>query len=389
MKKFFTLIAAAMLAVGVNAQTLIDYPKSQDGITLSGSTVIASVKINSNTTSINGIKFGNSYMSNDALNLNYAVMSVEGGFKAGDVITIAGAFNNSDDTKKAAVDIFTVGEESAVTVLFTTQQFVNGRLVNDAPFEQTFTLTSDVEKLYFGRNGNTATFVTTLKVVRGEEKPSDPTPATVWNFQQNLSANDAANLAADAATWTFDEDNGYWKNVVTLTERGVFTALKANGAELDLTSGLSFTRDGSDGLSAERIRIAPAKFLAVNGGSMIISFGFLVKDDVVRLIFKGAGDSERSLSLSNTELLSGELTTADTEIHTAELKVLKDNVVNITTSNGFQFLAFSINDDITSGIQGVKTVSVENGAIYNLAGQKVNANFKGIAIQNGKKVVLK
>ena len=40
------------------------------------------------------------------------------------------------------------------------------------------------------------------------------------------------------------------------------------------------------------------------------------------------------------------------------------------------------------GIAGVKAEKV-NGAIFNLAGQKVTANFKGIAIQNGKKVVLK
>lgn len=388
MKKLFTLIAAALMAVGVQAQTLIDFVKSMDGITLSGNATTATVKIHTNKDAVNGIKFANSYASENVSNGNHAVLSVEGGFKAGDVITIAGAFNNADDTKKAAVDLFTL-EGTTPTVLFTTQQFVNGRLVNDEPVEETYTLTADVDKLYLGRNGNTATFVTTLKVVRGEEKPSDPTPATVWNFQQELSAADAANLAADAATWTFDEENGYWKNTVVLTERGVLTPLKANDTELDLTKGLTFTRDGSEGLSAERIRIAPAKFLAVNGGSMVICLGVLVKDDVVRLIFKGAGDSERSLSLTNTEFVSGELTTEDTEIHTAELKVLKDNAVNITTSNGFQFMAISINNDITSGIQGVKTVNVENSAIYNLAGQKVNANFKGIAIKNGKKVVLK
>lgn len=41
-----------------------------------------------------------------------------------------------------------------------------------------------------------------------------------------------------------------------------------------------------------------------------------------------------------------------------------------------------------AGISSVKADKV-NGAIFNLAGQKVAANFKGIAIQNGKKVVLK
>jgi len=388
MKKIFTLIAIAMMAIGMQAQTLIDFVKSPtEGITVSGSTEISTVKIHTNTDAVSGIKFANSYKTEETINNNYALISVEGGFKAGDVVKIAGAYNNSSE-KESAVDLFTYDGTTA-TVLFTTQQFINGRLVNDEPVEETYILTADVDKLYLGRNGKTATYITTLKVVRGEEKPSDPTPAIVWNFQQELSANDAANLAADATTWTFDAENGYWKNVVTLTERGVLTALKANDTELDIAKGLSFTRDNSEGLGAERIRIAPAKYLAVNGGSVVISLGFLVKDDVVRLIFKGAGESERSLSLSNAELVSGVLTTSDTEVHAAELKVLKDNVVNITTSNGYQFMAISINDDITSVIQGMKNVNVENGVVYNLAGQKVSKSFKGLVIENGKKIVKK
>ena len=44
----------------------------------------------------------------------------------------------------------------------------------------------------------------------------------------------------------------------------------------------------------------------------------------------------------------------------------------------------------TAGIQNVKAEKAANdGVIYNLAGQKVNSGFKGIAIMNGKKVVLK
>jgi hypothetical protein len=38
----------------------------------------------------------------------------------------------------------------------------------------------------------------------------------------------------------------------------------------------------------------------------------------------------------------------------------------------------------TTAIESVKT-SVEDGAVYNLAGQKVNANYKGVVIKNGKK----
>ena len=147
------------------ADGLIDFPTVKTGITVNGTTTIDAVKINTNTTSVPGIKFANSYTTDGASNGNNAELTVEGGFKTGDKIVIAGAFNNSDETKTAAIDIFTL-DGTTPTVLFTTKQFINGRTVADNPEEETFVLTADADKLYLGRNGNTATFVTTLKVTR-------------------------------------------------------------------------------------------------------------------------------------------------------------------------------------------------------------------------------
>lgn len=388
MKKIFTLISLFTLALGVQAQTLINYPSSQNGISVSGTTTFDAVKIKSNSQSISGVKFANGYTSSGELTSNYATVGVEGGFKAGDVITIAGAFNNSDETKKSAVDIFTVSE-GTVTVLFTTQQFINGRTTDDDPVEETFTLTEDYDILYLGRNGNTGTLITTLRVDRGEVKPSDPTAPTTWDFTQELSANDAANLAADANTWTFDETNNYWKNVAVLAERNVFTALTANGSELDVTKGLTFTRDNSAGLGEDRVRIKSKNYVAVNGSSVSINLGSLVKDDVVKLKFKGSGESERSLTVSNTELVSGSLTTTDVDEHEVELKVLKDNFVIITTGNGFQFMAITVNADLPTGVQGVKAegAKAKVAGTVNLAGQQVGDDYKGIVVKDGKKTV--
>ena len=39
------------------------------------------------------------------------------------------------------------------------------------------------------------------------------------------------------------------------------------------------------------------------------------------------------------------------------------------------------------GVSSVKADEQPNSATYNLAGQKVNAQYKGIVIRNGKKVV--
>lgn len=59
---------------------------------------------------------------------------------------------------------------------------------------------------------------------------------------------------------------------------------------------------------------------------------------------------------------------------------------------GFQqytFYAGKSKEDVTS-VEAVKTVAEKaNGARYNLAGQKVDSAYKGVVIQNGKKVVIK
>ena len=40
-----------------------------------------------------------------------------------------------------------------------------------------------------------------------------------------------------------------------------------------------------------------------------------------------------------------------------------------------------------TGVESIKTNQVKNGAIYNLAGQRVDENYRGIVIKNGKKVM--
>ena len=43
----------------------------------------------------------------------------------------------------------------------------------------------------------------------------------------------------------------------------------------------------------------------------------------------------------------------------------------------------------TTGIEKIAELKADNGVMYNLAGQKVGAGFKGLVIKNGKKIVVK
>lgn len=167
MKKIFTLIATALLTMGASAQTLINYPASKDGITLKTTdetqVTYATTKINTNTNTVDGIKFGKTYKYAESDEYYYATLTTEGGFKAGDVISITGCYNHAEE-KNAAIRFFSdpTGEP-----IWTTENFINGRTVAEDPVAQTFALTADAATLYFGRQGNTGTFILSLTITRG------------------------------------------------------------------------------------------------------------------------------------------------------------------------------------------------------------------------------
>ena len=371
MKKIFTLIAVAALALTANADTLIDFQQSQTiGIAVSGTTTIDAVKLKTNTASTPGIKFANSYTAEGECNGNYAELTVEGGFKVGDVVTIAGAFNNADDTKKSAVDLFTL-DGTTPTVLFTTQQFVNGRLVDDDPVAETFTLTADVEKLYIGRNGNTATFVTTLKVVRGEEstiggdQPGGDQPGGSINFPTS-------------------------KDGITLGGTTVYgdVKLKTNTAS---TPGIkfanSYTAEGEcNGNYAE---------LTVEGGFKV--------GDVVTIAgaFNNADDTKKSaidiFTLDGTtptvlfttqQFINGRLVDDDPVVETYTLEADAEKLYIGRNGNTATFVTLLKVTRGATGISEMLNIKVD-GAIYNMAGQKVGKDYKGVVISNGRKMIQK
>ena len=169
------LALAAMVAFATQAgrragaAKLIDYPASKAGISLTsekdGSPTLdvdyGKVKIKSDQTEVDGIKFGKSF-KNAETEKYYAKLTVEGGFKAGDVIKIAGAYNNAD-VKEAAIAVRTDLTKDAV---WTTDNFINGKTSADEPAVQEYTLTEAAEALYLARKGGTATYITSLTIER-------------------------------------------------------------------------------------------------------------------------------------------------------------------------------------------------------------------------------
>ena len=303
----------------------IDYPTTAAGITIGGTTVMdAVVKIHNNTDEVKGIKFANAYTTEGALNSNYATIEIDGGFKAGDVISIAGAFNNTDETKTAAVDIFTLDETDAPVVLFTTQPFVNGRVSADDPTVEKFTLEADYDKLYLGRKGNTGTFVTLLKTERVA-----PTVEHLYLLGGNQDWTWANN-----AELPFDETAQAWTYEVNSPEGEHFFAFA----------------DKNDCASWDEL----------NGSHRWA----LEAGDIVPEI-----NAEYALTKVNgtVKLPAGQYTVTVTKDMKMTVKAETDGIRSIENSE----------------------LRMKNSDYYNLAGQRVGKDYKGIVIVNGKKVLVK
>ena len=172
----------------------INYPTSQDGITLmttdNSQVSYATVKIHENADAVNCIKFGKSYKYAEDTEYYYAKLTVDGGFKTGDVITIAGAYNNADE-KNAAIAFRS--DPTSEEPLWVTENFINGKTSADNPVTQTYTLTADADILYFGRSGNTGTCITLLTVTRGATAIENVKVQTADGVMYNLAGQKVGN----------------------------------------------------------------------------------------------------------------------------------------------------------------------------------------------------
>jgi len=143
------------------------------GVTIPGASgvEISTVKIHNNADQIPAIKFGSSYVYADGKWL--AIKPAEGGFKAGDVVSVAAVFSNdaTDGSKYAQVDIYAA---DGATRLMRGEPVVNGKKTADDPVIETLVLEADQDSLFFGRYGNTGMFITLLKVERAAGDEPQP-----------------------------------------------------------------------------------------------------------------------------------------------------------------------------------------------------------------------
>ena len=190
---FYVAVPEAPVA---NMTTIYEWPALTEevvGITVFGAAGVESttVKIHGNTDDVNCIKFSSSYVYADGKYI--AIKPNEGGFKAGDVLSVAAVFNNSNDAKYAQVDLRAADGDTRIW-LSDSASTINGRTQAGDPIVQTYTLESDQDSLLLGRYGNTAMCVTLLKVERAAE--GGETPETIPTTAPAVPAQNEENVMA-------------------------------------------------------------------------------------------------------------------------------------------------------------------------------------------------
>ena len=389
MKKLFTLVLFAMAAFAVQAETVADYVRNIGTFTAGGTCNLSgSVKIHVNKDAVSGIQFANGYTSEGVLNENYVTVTCEGGFKAGDVITIAGAFNNDDDTKLSAIDIFTPNEDQTANVLFTTQQFINGKHAEGDPVEETFTLEEDMDVIYLGRNGKTSTFITVFKVVRGEETPIEP----------EVEPEPEEGVIFDGGMIAQNKDKEWVDKFGTIEFFGTcsYDGVKVHENVDNLPCILFEKSYKSDNELNTYIIVHPNVEGGFKAGDKISIAGAFNNSDETKTaaVIAFTLDEENNVTeLFTTEpFINGRTSSEDPVV---EEYVLEEDAEvlyfgrNGNTKTCITTLKIERGDEpIVEDPTSISAVNVQNnGVAYNLAGQQVKDSYKGIIIRNGKKVL--
>ena len=243
---------------------------------------------NINGTSVPCINFGSNYNAS-----RYTYMSIKdkdnGGFKAGDIITITGLYTGSKTTG-IGMEIHTTRDGKAV---FSTPYY------NKELQTYTYTLTEDCDSLFFGRYGGATPNVTELKVVR---------PAA--SAKQRLSANFTTNNI----------------KVITGTQSITLPALTVKAGSTELAASDYTVSYASDANEIATLNGTQVNFVSGKTGLVTITAKVTPKDaakyEETEAYYQILIQDPTPLNISVTDI---NMNTTDAEIEEPVVKVYGEN----------------------------------------------------------------
>ena len=397
MKKFFTLIAAAFMAVGANAQTTI----SLKGLTTGAFTFDANYYETSKKT---------------VDEVECATFTYKGGGKLSD-LELTGKnvkFSYKNSSKKSdffilAADYFTLGGKGTkVTVSNvkkgqkvtfkvaakadgSTPSFAISNAILESGDATTLTKKNEFLDLTYVvvADGDVALSedskgynIESITIAEGTGEVSIPDGTYFISFD----GQEAANVLEYAEGFKLQITGNTGKtigggNTITIGGKPYKSMKVSNGAENTLTlpagkvaSGIKFYSYVNGAKNDEKPsywkEVAGVTFeSAEQAGGIFASYSDAANPDVIEYAFDGKANA---ITFTNTGVQCCYV--IEVNIETAE----PTSVTTVTVKS------------TTTGITSVQNNGVsENGAIFNLAGQKVSNSYKGVVIQNGKKMIQK
>ena len=101
----------------------------------------------------------------------------------------------------------------------------------------------------------------------------------------------------------------------------------------------------------------------------------------------GAEYSANDLKIYRGYYLEGENFTAEDQIKVGDKVIVYGKLVDYKGTKEMTGSSIYSLNGVTTGISNIKAETINDGAVYNVAGQRVNKLSKGINIVNGKKIV--
>jgi hypothetical protein len=398
MKKIFTLIAVAAMAMGAQAQDQtwnfstwekgsLTADTEKDGLTVyagenytdeKNEEVKQNVDIDSNSKTAYGVKYTQRLKTGGSITpRGKRCMSIN--VTGNTTLTFIATSSNSSDVRKLWIGTSlaeTPKEENALAVLD----------INPGdPVGYQYKYTGGAATLYFGSISGGMNF---YAVMTGEN--AIPQETEVMTEANKITFGTDGNLVDLATKYN---GNGF---ILKRIDSGGKHAIAANNAWFgDATAQVKHTSQlkvggKSSSSNALTLTIPTAGYLNI----------------CVRTGSSGATDRNLVLTQNGTELYNKVVQEADKATVEIESNKSEENptgatsvypiitvpVVAGTVQIGYpvgalNFYCFELSN--SAGVEAVKATATTNGAMYNLAGQKVADDFKGLVIMNGKKMIKK
>ena len=426
MKKIFTLIAAAAMALGANAQ-VISFTES-DVVAASTSTKPLNGKTFSNgnfsivITDLEGkfaVDASNAYFGTAEAYTPYAyrlktnATSKPAGDSKARYITIKAP---SAGTVKICARTATSSDPRAITINGTSKTLDDSKAISvDIPEKVSETNPTGTTKIYeihtftVNAGDNTLLFpggavnFYSFEFIAGEGgddpvtpvDPSDPTEGKVWDFT-NMSESALSALASNsnwaAETLGSDPDTytryTYKSDIAKDTYTDLATLGFSDGAGIEVArsgGSLAGYKQKDDGSWSGSIRVDANKRIQLNTSNGVFRIKNLKAGDKVIVNYQSAsGTEDRTFSVTNATpaTLSAPKSSAEGSNKTETLTVTADGDVSLQQSKAINIFKIALNSELPTGINGIKanTVAapavkkyVENGQIViEKAGKKFN-----------------